>query len=233
VTFPPAVLLASTLVLAVAAPVARGTRHSHAPGPMRLLALGDSYTIGEGVPEAQRWPEQWAERRRARGRATAPPVIVARTGWSTGELLRGIAAAEPKPPFDLVTLLIGVNDQYRARPLDDARADFAVLLSRAIEFADGDARRVWVISIPDWGVTPYAHDRDAPAIADDIDAFNAAFRERVGLLHAHWLDITTLTRRRGADPHWLAADGLHPSGAAYAEWAAALDDSLMSAGHRR
>ena len=231
-TFSPATCLVCSLGIglsALAAPGVRSPHPTHAPVPMRLLALGDSYTIGEGVPQGQRWPEQWAARRRARGAATAPPVIVARTGWSTGELLEGIAAADPRPPFDRVTLLIGVNDQYRGRPLDDARADFAVALSRAVEFAGGDAKHVWVLSIPDWGVTPFASGRDRAAIAAEIDLFNAAFRERAARIGAHWLDITTLSRRHGEDPRWLTADGLHPSGAAYAEWAAALDDSMMAA----
>ena len=139
----------------------------------RFLALGDSYTIGEGVSAAERWPAQLAERLRARGVDLAEPEIVARTGWTTDELAAGIANAAPRGPYDLVTLLIGVNNQYRVRSTDEFRAHFRELLAGAVSFSGGDPLRVIVVSIPDWGVTAFAADRDAGAIGREIDNFTA------------------------------------------------------------
>lgn len=178
---------------------------------VRILALGDSYTIGQGVEPRERWPVQLA------ARLGAPePTIIARTGWTTDELSRAIDAADPRGPFDLVTLLIGVNDQYRGRSLDDTRPRFVALLERAIAFAGGDATKVLVLSVPDWGVTPFARGEDRARIARELDALNAMERAETERLGARWLDITDLTR---ATPLELAADGLHPSGAMYARWA--------------
>ncbi|WP_321824507.1 GDSL-type esterase/lipase family protein, partial [Xanthomonas citri] len=124
-----------------------------APGtPLRYLALGDSYTIGEGVAPAQRWPSQLVDGLRAYGWNVAPPQIIATTGWTTDELQAGIDAAAPQAPFELVSLLIGVNNQYRGRSLDAYRSQFDALLQRAIGFAGGLAARVFVLSIPDWGL---------------------------------------------------------------------------------
>ena len=193
---------------------------------MRVLCLGDSYTIGEGVPASGRWPEQLVARWRARAMAVDSPVVIARTGWTTDELFAAVDRAPLHGTFDWVTLQIGVNNQYRGLPLDQFRTEFAVLLSRALDSAGGQARHVVVLSIPDWGVTPYAAGRDRERIAAEIDAYNDAARERAGRLGARWVDVTGLSRAHGADARFLAADGLHPSAAAYAEWARALDDSL-------
>ncbi|MBK5260447.1 MAG: SGNH/GDSL hydrolase family protein, partial [Thermoanaerobaculia bacterium] len=122
----------------------------------RFLALGDSYTIGEAVPESERWPVQLANALRARGIDVNGPQIIAKTGWTTDELNAAIDAADPRGPFDLVTLLIGVNNQFRGRDAEQYRGQLAALLQRAIGFAGGDAKRVIVVSIPDWGVMPFA-----------------------------------------------------------------------------
>jgi len=127
---------------------------------MRFLALGDSYTIGESVAATERWPLQLAALLRKEGLALDEPQIVATTGWTTDELWAGIDRAAPRGPFELVSLLIGVNDQYRRREASEYAAQFAVLLARAIAFAGGQADRVLVLSIPDWGVTPFARGRD-------------------------------------------------------------------------
>ena len=189
----------------------------------RFLALGDSYTIGEGVPEQQRWPAQLVTRLRADGIQTAEPQIIARTGWTTDELAAAMDAAQFQPPYQLVTLLVGVNNQYRGTPLDEYRGQFRSLLQRAIGLAGNDPRRVLVISIPDWGVTPFAHDarRDPRQIAGQIDAFNAAAHQETSAQNARFVDITGISR----DPHCrhlLVADGLHPSGAQYARWVEAI-----------
>lgn len=186
---------------------------------MRFLALGDSYTIGESVQPAERWPVQLAALLRAQGIKVDDPVIIATTGWTTDELWAGIDRADPQGRFDLVALLIGVNNQYRGRDQEEYRGQFAGLLQRAIDFAGGEPLRVFVLSIPDWGVTPFAEGRDRPAIAAAIDAFNAVNKEETARLGAYYVDVTPLSRRARDDPSLIADDGLHPSGKMYAEWA--------------
>ena len=186
----------------------------------RYLALGDSYTIGESVAVDERWPHQLVARLRERGVHVATPEIVAKTGWTTDELSGAIAAADPRGPYDLVTLLIGVNNQYRGRDAEQYRGEFTALLRQAIVFAGGDARRVVVVSIPDWGVTPFAKDRDAAKIATEIDRYNTVNREEATRLGAHYVDVTPGSRRAASDAALIAADGLHPSAKMYAEWTA-------------
>lgn len=190
------------------------------PPEVRILALGDSYTIGESVSASERWPVRLAAMLRASGLRVADAVIVARTGWTTDELASGIDANPPTGPFDLVTVLIGVNNQYRERPADEYRAQLRALLKRAIAFAGAHASRVVVVSIPDWGVTPYAHKsgRDIGRIAREIDAFNAIGRDEAARVGAPFVDITPISRRAGVEPALLAGDALHPSGSMYEEW---------------
>jgi lysophospholipase L1-like esterase len=186
---------------------------------MRYLALGDSYTIGEGVRPEERWPLKLAALLRQQGFDLGPPQIIAITGWTTDELSAGIDYAAPLGPFDLVSLLIGVNNQYRGRDLEEYRAQFAALLERAIGFAGGQAGRVVVLSIPDWSVTPFARDRDLSAIAAAIGRFNAANASVTQRAGARYVDVTPASRLAAGDRGLLAADGLHPSGKQYAEWA--------------
>lgn len=187
-------------------------------GEPTFLALGDSYTIGEGVAEAGRWPVQLAARLREHGIAVGAPRIVATTGWTTDELSSAIDAADLKPGYGLVTLLIGVNNQYRARPATEYREQFFALLQRAVALA-GDSRRVVVVSIPDWGVTAFAQGRDRKAISGAIDTFNAIARDETLRMHARWVDVTAASREAGEKPAMLVEDGLHPSAAQYAIWA--------------
>lgn len=206
--------------------------------PARYLALGDSYTIGESVPAAERWPNQLAQLLRGQGADLANPDIVARTGWTTDELSAALDAVErdeavemaagehvprPAPPYQLVTLLIGVNNQYRGRPLDEYRTQLRALLALAMGYAGGQPRRVVMLSIPDWGVTPFAAGmgRDAATVAREIDAYNAAAREVCASAGVAYVDITPLTREAGERPELLAGDGLHPSGIDYRRWAQA------------
>ena len=199
------------------------------PEPQRrYLALGDSYSIGEGVPETGRRPLQLAAALRAEGIALAPPRIIATTGWTTDELAAAMDAAEPLGRWDLVSLLIGVNNQYRGRPLDEYREQFGQLLRRAIGLAGGDAGRVFVLSIPDWGVTPFAQGRERGTIAAQIDAFNGAARTICDGHDVLFIDITPTSRERGGEPDMLAEDGLHPSAAMYARWVEAALPQLRA-----
>ena len=200
-----------------------------------FLALGDSYTIGEGVPESGRWPMQLAALLRAGGIAVDAPRIIATTGWTTDELDAGIDAAHSVEtiPTDhaLVSLLIGVNNQYRGRALDDYEAQLAALLERAVGFAGGEASRVIVLAIPDWGVTPFAMQsgRDRAQIASQLDAFNAAAQRIAQARGARFVDTAPVSRDRGGEVAMLAEDGLHPSAAMYALWAEAAVPAARAA----
>jgi len=185
---------------------------------LSYLALGDSYTIGESVPPESRWPVQLARALRDEGVALDDPRIIANTGWTTDELEWGMDSAEPLGHFDFVSLLVGVNNQYRNRSAVGYRGEFHTLLKRAITCANGRADRVIVLSIPDWSVTPFARDdkRDAATIAAEIDEFNAAARSVCEAEGVAFVDITPCSREHGAT--LLAADGLHPSAQMYTLW---------------
>lgn len=186
-------------------------------GEASFLALGDSYTIGEGVADAGRWPMQLAACLRELGIAVGTPQVIATTGWTTDELSAAMDTTVLRDAYDMVTLLIGVNDQYRGRGVDAYRQPFVHLLERAVALA-GDARRVVVVSIPDWGVTRFAEGRDRAAIGHEIDAFNAIARDEAARVHARWVDITPVSRQAGEQPGMLVDDGLHPSATQYARW---------------
>ena len=185
---------------------------------LHFLALGDSYTIGEGVSPAERWPAQLAAALRAYGLAIAEPQIIARTGWTTAELAAGIAQERPQGPFNLVSLLIGVNNQYRGLPIAEYRLQFRALLEQAIRFAAGRPARVLILSIPDWGVTPFAAGRDPAQIAAEIDAFNQVNCAEAHKAGTSYIDITPISRQAASDPGLLAQDKLHPAGKMYAAW---------------
>jgi lysophospholipase L1-like esterase len=198
---------------------------SEGSGPVvSLLSLGDSYTIGEGVAPNERWPSQLVDDLRTRGFVIDEPVIIARTGWTTDELSAAIDQSPPRRTFDLVTLLIGVNDQYRGRLPAEYAVTFRALLERSIGFAENVASRVVVISIPDWGVMPFAraHGRDPERIAAEIDEYNQINRAEASRVGAGYADVTTLSRIAGRDWQFMVGDGLHPSGLMYESWARIL-----------
>lgn len=185
---------------------------------LRILALGDSYTIGESVPASQRWPLQLADALRAEGLAVAEPEIIARTGWTTDELQRAVERADPDPTYDLVFLLIGVNDQYRGRSVDGYQPRFRQLLEESISFAGNRPGRVVVLSIPDYSVTPFAQRNNPDRIAKEIDRYNRVNKAVSEGLGVHYVDITPISKQAAADPSLLASDGLHPSGRMYRMW---------------
>lgn len=185
---------------------------------LRYLALGDSYTIGEKVSAKDRWPNQLAKLLEFEGIQTEV-TIIARTGWTVDELWEGIQADPPEGTYDLVTLLIGVNNQYRGYPLEGYREDFRFMLGKAIEYAGGDPGRVIVLSIPDWGFTPFAADRDTEPISQQIDEFNAVNLEETQSAGARYVDVTIISRMAMDDFELITGDRLHPSGKMYTLWA--------------
>jgi lysophospholipase L1-like esterase len=185
---------------------------------LKYLALGDSYTIGESVPEMKRWPIQLVSALESEGFSFEKVQIIAKTGWTTDELMQGIASENPDEDYDLVSLLIGVNNQYRGRSVDEFKVQFTSLLDLAIDFAGGNKDHVFVVSIPDWGVTPFAADRDGEKIAVEIDLYNSAKKDicqRYGILY---IPITDISREVKSDSDLVAGDGLHPSGKMYGRW---------------
>ena len=186
--------------------------------PIDFLALGDSYTIGESVDTKERWPVQFADSLRSRGLSIDSPRIIARTGWTTQDLKIAIEnTSDLKNSYQLVSLLIGVNNQYRGYNFEEYERDFPQLLQTALDFTGGDRRRVFVLSIPDYGVTPFGQS-NAEQIAKDIDRYNAKAREITEAMDICFFDITPISREAKNDPSLIANDGLHPSGKMYTKW---------------
>jgi len=185
---------------------------------IKYLALGDSYTIGESVDPAFRWPVQLVDRLKKDSINIADADIIARTGWTTDELMRGIETVKPGNDYDLVSLLIGVNNQYRGRDIYNFREELVDLIDIAIRSAVDLADNVIVLSIPDWGVMPFASGRDKDKIAEEIDAFNNVVKEECSYAGIKFFDITEISRHAAYDPSLIAVDGLHPSGKMYGLW---------------
>jgi lysophospholipase L1-like esterase len=179
------------------------------------LALGDSYTIGQSVPQAQSYPYQLNSALEAQSFKVGTPTIIATTGWTTDNLIDAISQSGiTAKKFSFVTLLIGVNDQYQGLSEDNYKIKFAQVLNTAITFANGNTSRVFVLSIPDYGVTPFANGQDSP----QIDQFNAINKSISMVAGVNYLDITTISRKAATNPTLVASDGLHPSGEMYALW---------------
>lgn len=198
-------------------------------GQLSYLALGDSYTIGEAVAQDQSFPYQLAANLNTQGLKVAAPRIVAKTGWTTDELQSAISASTLNPKYDIVTLLIGVNNQYRGYPTDTYRTEFRALLQKAIDFGGGNKAHVFVVSIPDWGVTPFGKSsgRDINNVSAAIDIFNAINKEETVKLGVSYSDITPQSRNVSSDLTLAASDGLHPSGKMYQDWVTLLAPSVI------
>lgn len=178
----------------------------------KFLALGDSYTIGESVAEAERWPNQLAAKLEI-----AQPHIIATTGWRTDNLKDAIEAANLKPEYDLVSLLIGVNNQYQGKPMAVFEREFEELLQTSIKLAQGKKKNVFVVSIPDYGYTPFGKAKQEK-ISAELDQYNASSKRIAARYGVKYFYITEISRNGLNDPELVASDGLHPSGKMYAQW---------------
>lgn len=194
------------------------------------LALGDSYTIGESVKQPESFPYQLQNLLKIKGRSVANPKIIAVTGWTTDELQLAIKKENLKGTYSFVTLLIGVNNQYRGYPINTYKKEFSELLQTAITFAGGKKENVFVVSIPDWGATPFGKNsgRNPQIIASEIDSFNAANQEITLAAGVNYTNITPASRNATSDPSLIAGDGLHPNGKMYADWAEALLTKVLN-----
>jgi lysophospholipase L1-like esterase len=198
------------------------TENTNKPAQIRYLALGDSYTIGEGVEAGATFPALLSDSLMLHYNIAVSFEIIAKTGWSSGQLLSAIEAKKPEPPYELVSLLIGVNNQYRGLDTAQYRAEFRRLLLDAIGFAGNEKDRIIVLSIPDYGVTPFAANMNSELIAEEINAFNAINFDETQKAGASYVDVTGISRLAADDSSLLAADGLHPSPVMYRQWVDAM-----------
>jgi lysophospholipase L1-like esterase len=185
--------------------------------PIKFLALGDSYTIGESVAVHERWPVQLADALRKKDIPCSDPQIIATTGWRTDDLKHAIEKAKLKPEYTLVSLLIGVNNYYQGKSAESYAPEFEELLRTAIALAGGDKSRVFVVSIPDYGYTPFGKEKQQ-TISAGIDAFNAINKSIAQKLGVKYIYITDISRKGLMEPNLVATDGLHPSGKMYSAW---------------
>ncbi len=188
----------------------------------KYIALGDSYTIGQSVQETQRFPAQTVQLLRNENINVRDPQYIATSGWTTANLISAINMENPAKDFDIVTLLIGVNDQYQRRDTTGYRTLFIEVLNKAVDFAGGRKAHVFVLSIPDYSVTPFVGEDDKARVSMQIDQFNAINKEVTLQNRISYIDITPSTRQAVSDPSLIANDGLHPSGKEYAVWARML-----------
>ena len=182
------------------------------------LALGDSYTIGESVVETERWPVQLSEQLRGRGYKVAPPKIIAKTGWTTRNLLRGIEEElNVQRDFDLVSILIGVNNQYQGKPITEYEEDLRTVFRKAINHSKRREKGVFAVSIPDYGYTPFGSSNQEEITAE-IDRFNKVYKRVADEFNVPFYNITPISRDAENNPDLVASDGLHPSGLMYKYW---------------
>ncbi len=185
--------------------------------PIRYLALGDSYTIGESVPSEQNFPAQLVAAMKKNGTSVSSYKLIARTGWTTTNLKTAIEGSGLKDTFNMVSLLIGVNNQYQGKSIEAYKKEFVELAERAIQFAGGHKNNVFIVSIPDYGYTPFGKNNQA-TISQQIDLFNAANKQLSDSLGLTYCNITPISRRGLSEPDLVAGDGLHPSAKMYAAW---------------
>lgn len=202
--------------------------HAQQQSPLTYLALGDSYTIGESVPKEDRWPVQLVDSLREKGYSIQDPNIIAKTGWTTYELIDTVQKADPATNYDLVTLLIGVNNQYRGYDISTFRKEFKILLEKAIAFADGQKNHVFVVSIPDYGVTPFGQQKNPRKIARELKQYNSISANIAEKQGVSFINITPISKRAESDSTLVAEDGLHPSGKMYQKWVSRILPNVIS-----
>jgi len=203
--------------------VLAGCSDQTAKPEVSFLALGDSYTIGEAVDEEGRWPNQLASRIKT---SNINVQIVATTGWTTTELAEGIVQANITEKFDLVSLLIGVNNQYRGLPIQDFEIELRELFETTISFSKSGSSNVLILSIPDWSAFPFAEGRDINKITKEIDAFNGVIKKMSDEFNFLFIDVTDISRRAASNESLVAEDSLHPSKEMYRLWV----DKIMESG---
>lgn len=196
--------------------------------PINYLALGDSYTIGESVKEQLRWPVQLVDSLKENGIETTELKIIARTGWTTSELQSGILSDAPNPPYDLVSLLIGVNNQYRGYDIEIYRKEFRELLEQAVVFAGNDSTKVFVVSIPNYGVTPFGQTRGEDKIRRELLEYDTIAKEIASEYGIPFVNITPISEKARQDRSLIASDDLHPSGKMYSEWVHEILPTVLS-----
>lgn len=193
---------------------------------LTYLALGDSYTIGTGVPAEERFPVQLFNRLTDADFDMLTPHIIATNGWTTGNLINATNNFEPDSIFDLVSLLIGVNNQFQGRSIEEYTNEFDQLLRKAITYAGDDTSQVIVISIPDYGVTPFGQSMNPAEIAQEIDAFNGVNQSITEAYGISYFYITDISRQAAMNPALIAGDNLHPSGAQYSLWLDVMEETI-------
>lgn len=190
------------------------------------LALGDSYTIGESVEESERWPVQLVKLLNERGIAIANPKIIAKTGWRTDDLQNGISKDKKlRPSYDLVSLLIGVNNQYQGKPIDQYKKEFEELIKAAVQFANNDPKKVFVVSIPDYGKTPFGAKKESK-IEKELNEYNRIAKHISLSYGIPFFNITPISREAKERLELVAKDKLHPSGQMYTEWVSLFVDEV-------
>lgn len=193
---------------------------------LKYLALGDSYTIGESVPENERWPNQLSVLVSKEGNREVKTSIIATTGWRTDNLMNAITIAKLKDEYDLVSLLIGVNNQYQGKQIDQFATEFEELLKTSIRLARGKQENVFVVSIPDYGFTPFGQKNQAK-ISKEIDQFNEVSKKITDQYKIKYINITDISREGLIKSELIAADGLHPSGKMYTLWVERIVKEIM------
>lgn len=221
-----AIMMLLFLILCGCGNSSPGTVIEENPDPITFLALGDSYTIGEAVPEDQRWPLQLATALRKRGIKISPPMIIARTGWTTGDLLEAMDRQLDGEQYDLVSVLIGVNNQYQGKSITEYEKQLREILSRAISHSRTGKDGVFAVSIPDYGATPFG-EGNREEIAAEIQVFNEVFRSVATEFGVDFYNITPISKRAATEPGLVAEDGLHPSGRMYELWVMHFLDQVV------
>jgi lysophospholipase L1-like esterase len=215
--YPLTLILALLLISGCSTEKKTSDTESHQKSTISYLALGDSYTIGESVSEQLRWPVQLSDSLEAQGYTVNETRIIAKTGWTTAELQEGIEQAQPDSSYDLVSLLIGVNNQYRGYDIDIYKTEFRELLEQSIAFASGDTSKVFVVSIPNYGVTPFGLSKEESIRTEllEYDAIAESIASEYGI---PFVNITPISEKAKDDPSLVAMDNLHPSGSMYTQW---------------